>query len=493
MACEPVGAMRSLSGALRYGHPEGAAPPDRGGRGRGDGHARRAPGGCEAHQAPGHQVPQRPPGHPGPARGPGPRRGRPGPPAGVRLQQEQNVQAVPAAFRSCGQPPEPGGPAASRGFRGTRCRAAAGRRAPGRGRPPRARHRRALSAGARPGTEPDDRVLAAWPARHSPRCPRTGLSGTTRESLAAGGLGRLSAGTSGSATAAALPAGDAPWWTRSGPSGPGTPSATATGAVRPGRSAPGAGPGRCARLVRSATRPGLRATRSRPAPAVRPGPRRRAVARFPVVRWPPASARGGSRGSVRSGTPARAGQAAAGTRERRMAASRPRLRPGRWPWLPLARRSRSRPGRPKPRSWPRPGPAGRPRLRLAGRPRLRPAGRPRLRPVGRPRLRPAAQPRLRPAGRPRLRPAARLRLHAARRPRLRPAGRAPASAPEALWTAARNLHGRLRTCHPGDGPSGPADERGPDRPDGAAGRLRRAAGRRAVRVPGSERAGGLPG
>ena len=57
MACGAVTAMQSLIGALRYGHHEGAARHDCGGRGRGDGRARRGPGGHEHHAAPRQQAP----------------------------------------------------------------------------------------------------------------------------------------------------------------------------------------------------------------------------------------------------------------------------------------------------------------------------------------------------------------------------------------------------------------------------------------------------
>jgi len=242
MACGAIVAMRSLSGALRFGHPEGAARPDRGGRGLGDGPGRRVRRGCQHHEASGHQAPQRADRHPGPARGSGAHRGRLGPPPGVRPRQGGRVQAAAAAFRARGHAPERGGPPATgRGFRGARPRAAPSRRAPGRCRAPRARCWRTLSPGTRTGAEPDHRVLAPRPARHSPRRPRAGVCGSTRRSLAAGDLGPVCAGiiwipgcprTGGSALAAPLPARDAPRGTGLGATGPGRSAGTATHAAR---------------------------------------------------------------------------------------------------------------------------------------------------------------------------------------------------------------------------------------------------------------------
>ena len=234
--------MRSLSGALRFGHPEGAARPTLGGRGRSAGPARRVQRGCEHHEAPGQQAPQRAYRHPGPARGSGPHRGRPGHPPGLRPRQARQSQVVKAALGACGEVPEPGGPPApARGFRGARPRAAPSRRAPGRCRAPRARCWRTLSPGTRTGAEPDHRVLAPRPARHSPRRPRAGVCGSTRRSLAAGDLGPVCAGiiwipgcprTGGSALAAPLPARDAPRGTGLGATGPGRSAGTATHAAR---------------------------------------------------------------------------------------------------------------------------------------------------------------------------------------------------------------------------------------------------------------------
>jgi len=230
--------MRSLSGALRFGHPESAARPARGGRGRSAGPARRVQRGCEHHAAPGQQAPQRAYRHPGPALGSGPHRGRPGHPPPLRPRQ---ARQVPAALSACGEAPEPGGPPApGRGLRRARPRAGPGRRARGRGRAPRTRRWRTLSPGPGTGAEPDDGVLAGRPARHAPRCPRAGVYGSTGESLAAGNPGPLCAGTrgipglprpSGSAPAAPLPAGDAPGRTRLGAVGPGQPPTTVTNAT----------------------------------------------------------------------------------------------------------------------------------------------------------------------------------------------------------------------------------------------------------------------
>jgi hypothetical protein len=251
--------MRSLSGALRFGHPEGAARPARGGRGRRAGLARLVRPRGEQRPAP-----QRADRHPGSARGAGPHRGRPGHHPVLRPGQAGQNQADPAALCARGGAAEPGGPPApGRGFRGTGPRSGQS----GRGRAPGARCRRTLSPGTGTGAEPDDRVLAWGPARHSPRCLHAGVWRSTGRSLAAGDLWPVCAGTtgipgppgtSGSAPAAPVPAGDAPGRTRLGATGPRQPSTTATHAAR--RS--------CAPWLRQLTRSSCSASPDRHRPGV---------------------------------------------------------------------------------------------------------------------------------------------------------------------------------------------------------------------------------
>jgi len=134
--------MRSLSGALRFGHPEGAARPARGGRGRSADLARLVRRGCQQRPA-SHRASR----HPRPARGSGPHRGRPGHPPAVCPRQPW---LVPAALCARGDVPEPRGPPApGGGLRWARPGAGPSRYVGECGRAPRARGRRTLSPGTR--------------------------------------------------------------------------------------------------------------------------------------------------------------------------------------------------------------------------------------------------------------------------------------------------------------------------------------------------------
>ena len=351
MACEALGAMRSLSGALRFGHPEGAARPARGGRGRRAGLARLVRPRGEQRPAP-----QRADRHPGSARGAGPHRSRPGHPPVLRPGQAGQNQADPAALCARGGVPEPGGPPApGRGFRGTGPRSGQS----GRGRAPRARCRRTLSPGTGTGAEPDDRVLAGGPARHSPRCPHAGVRRSTGRSLAAGDLWPVCAritgipgppGTSGSALAAPVPAGDAPGRTRLGATGPRQPSTTATHAAR--RSG--------APWLRQLTRSSCSASPDRHRPGI-PAPRGRFRSGIPAPRGRFRPGVSAPSGRLRPGVPAPSGRLRPG-----IPAPSGRLRPG----IPASPDCR-RPGRRSGSRWSArlAHPATRPGLRIPrGRP-----------------------------------------------------------------------------------------------------------------------------
>ncbi len=394
MACGALTAMRSLIGALRFGHREGAARHARDGGGRGDGHAGRVSRGREHHEAPGQQASRQSYRSPGPSRGPGPHGGRLGQPPGLRPRQGRwDVPAVCA----CREAPETvGPPAARRGCRGPRPRAPRRRLSPGRCRAAGPRCWRTPAPGT--GADPDERVLAARPARHPPRCPRARFRGSNGKPVAtAGGFKHVrirlpkaswtprtsrAPGSGRSATTPHLPAGHIPRRTRPGAPGPGQPSAAAAWAARRADAAPPRlAASRCrARLVHPAARPALRATRPRPASPVRAGTRSYAVARTPgsvvkrppaTVKRPPATARsrpGRASGSARPGIPAGSGKTAArASRRRRVAAPRPWLSATGQRWLPLAGQPRPHLGQP----WPRTRSPGRIRRPRWTRPRSR--------------------------------------------------------------------------------------------------------------------------
>jgi len=295
--------MRSLSGALRYRHHEGAASYHPAGGGRRGGGPGPDPRGREQDRARRQASACHDPG-PGPGCGlPG---GRPGYPAGVRPHQGRTGPAAGGCrFRGLRPGPAPGQPSP-------------GRSSPRRHGAARPRCRRALPPGT--GTEPDDRVLAARPARRYGRCARVRVGwtpGTPGNSLAAGDLEHVRAGiprdswtsrTSRSTTGAALPAGDVPRGTRPDAARPGQLAAPAIGAAR-------------------------RADASAPRHPARP---------TPVAGRPSATARnrpGRASGSVRPGLPTSSGTAAARARKQHgMAATRPRLPPSGQPRLPRGRR-----------------------------------------------------------------------------------------------------------------------------------------------------------
>jgi hypothetical protein len=360
MACGPVTAMRSLSGALRFSRREGAAHRAR----RGDNHAGRLPGGREHYEAP-QQESHGPYRNFGPALGARSHGGRSGHPPRVRVHQRR-VAPAGTAVRARRQVPERRGPpAAWRGFRGPRPRAAP--RPAGRGRRRTAGSRSWRTLAARTGAGPDDRVLAARPDRHSPRRPRAGVRGSSGKSLAAGPFRDVcariprtsrSSGTRRRKPAAPLPAGGVPGRTRLGAICPGRRAAAATAAQRTDAAPPRHS---ATRSSRCAPDGGLRPSQPAPPGGLRPsqpappGPRLRPAARTPapLVSRPSATARsrpGGAPGSNRPGLPTRAGTTAARTRrQRRLAAARPRL------------------------------PAtARPRLRTSGQPWLRTSGQHRL-------------------------------------------------------------------------------------------------------------------